>query len=194
MAKTFFTSDLHLGHDKEFIYKPRGFNTVVEHDAAIIERWNNVVSAEDTVYILGDVIMGDQDAGIEKLKQLNGKKIIVFGNHDTTSKVAKYREIGITDIGYANMFKYKKIHFYLSHYPTITSNMEKSTNIHEHIINLFGHTHSPQKFYYEMPFMYNVSMDAHNCTPVEIEDIISDIRKQIEACQKIVDAINEIPN
>ena len=35
-----FTSDLHFCHDKEFLYKPRGFNSIEEHDTAIIQNWN----------------------------------------------------------------------------------------------------------------------------------------------------------
>ena len=35
-----FTSDLHLGHNKPFLYEPRGFKNIQEHDNAIIENWN----------------------------------------------------------------------------------------------------------------------------------------------------------
>lgn len=33
----YFTSDLHFGHDKDFIYKSRGFNSIGDHDNTIIE-------------------------------------------------------------------------------------------------------------------------------------------------------------
>ena len=33
----YFTSDLHFGDDKGFIYKPRGFNSIEDHDNTIIE-------------------------------------------------------------------------------------------------------------------------------------------------------------
>lgn len=32
----YFTSDLHLNHDKEFIYKNRGFNSINEMNNTII--------------------------------------------------------------------------------------------------------------------------------------------------------------
>lgn len=195
MTKMFFTSDLHLGHDKEFIYKPRGFNTVKEHDAAIIERWNKVVNREDTVYILGDLIMNDQEAGIEKLKQLNGKKIMIYGNHDTTNKVAKYRSIGIKDLGYASVFRYKNIDFYLSHYPTLTDYFYYNSSIKNSIINLHGHTHKKETFGQIVnPFIYNVALDAHDCAPVDIEQIILDIKRECERYREIIDKINEVKN
>ena len=81
----YFTSDLHLGHNKPFMYEPRGFKSIQEHDKAIIDNINSIVTNEDDLYILGDIIMGDQDRGIELLKSINGKKTIIkkrlyFGN------------------------------------------------------------------------------------------------------------------
>lgn len=182
--KIFLTSDLHFGHDRGFIYKPRIFNSIEEHDATIIENWNSIVSDEDQVYILGDIIMGDQDAGIDKVSQLNGKKTIIRGNHDTDAKLEKYCQIIDTPILWSDIIKYKKWHFYLSHYPTITSYMEKGEPIKNHLINLYGHTHSKDKFYNDIPFMYNVALDAHNNKPVEIEEIIADIKAKVEECKQ----------
>jgi len=179
----FFTSDLHFGHDREFIFKPRGFNSIDEHDEVIINNWNNVVDKDDIVYILGDIIMGDQDSGIKKFAKLNGKKIIIRGNHDTDNKVEKYIKATGEEPKWADVVTYNKYRFYLSHHPTITSNFEKGEPMTRHLINLFGHTHSKDKFYMDMPFMYNVALDAHNCTPVNVEDIISDILNKVEECK-----------
>ena len=57
MGNIFLTSDLHFGHNKEFIYKVRGFNSIEEMNEAIIERWNSVVNNDDDVYVLGDFIL-----------------------------------------------------------------------------------------------------------------------------------------
>ena len=49
----------------------------------MIEKWNNKVSNEDTVYILGDFSFKLQkSAAIKILRQLNGKKVLIKGNHD----------------------------------------------------------------------------------------------------------------
>ena len=53
MGRIFVTSDTHFGHDREFVYGPRGFNSISEHDEAIIARWNETVSEDDIVYLLG---------------------------------------------------------------------------------------------------------------------------------------------
>ena len=42
MSKIFLTSDTHFGHDREFLWGPRGFRSSIEHDEAVIANWNSV--------------------------------------------------------------------------------------------------------------------------------------------------------
>lgn len=76
------------------------------------------------------------------------------------------------DLGYATPYRYKKWHFYLSHFPTYTANLDDDKK--RPLINLFGHTHQRSKFFKNNPFMYNVAIDAHG-VPITIEQIIQDI-------------------
>lgn len=185
MGKIFLTSDTHFGHDRQFIWGPRGFESVWKMNSAIVENWNETVNAEDDVYLLGDVMLGDNEYGLTCLKQLKGNIHIVRGNHDTNTRMELYSKCeNVVEITEGQFFKYKDYHFYLSHYPTITSNLEKSPNPKEHMLNLYGHTHSKDKFYNDIPFMYNVAVDAHNCYPVEIEQIIMDIKEKVKECAK----------
>ena len=78
MAKFWFTSDLHFGHNKEFLYKPRGFENIVDHDETIIKNWNELVAPNDTIFILGDLMLNDNNYGMNCLKQLNGYKHIIY--------------------------------------------------------------------------------------------------------------------
>ena len=39
MEKIWITSDLHFGHDREFIWKARGFNSIEEMNETIIQKW-----------------------------------------------------------------------------------------------------------------------------------------------------------
>lgn len=175
----YFTSDLHIGHDKDFIWRPRGFSSIEEHDTEIIKRWNSVVTPEDTVYILGDLCMsGNEKEWNRVYKVLNGEKIVIWGNHDTKNKLNKYQtEYNMTYLGFASIYKYnKRKAFFLSHYPTFVSNFEDE----RFFWNLSGHTHSPNKFEFGRYGIYNVAVDAHNCTPVSIEQIIKDIEKYKE--------------
>ena len=185
MGRIFVTSDLHFGHDREFIYKPRGFSSIQEHDEAIIERWNSIVRPEDEVYVLGDLMLGDNAHGIECLNRLNGYILFVHGNHDTGVRAELYSENKCTDLGYAFYFKYKGYHFYMSHYPTFTANLEKES-LKQCTINLFGHTHQQSNFYNDIPFMYHVGVDSHDCRPVLLDNALEEMKAKVIECQNFL--------
>ena len=175
----FCTSDLHLGHDKDFVVQARGFETVEEMNAEIIRRCNERVYPDDDVYVLGDLTLGDVEEGIRLIAKLNGYLHIIRGNHDTDKKVERYLELpNVVEVKCADILRYKKAIFWLSHYPTITANYDDDKPWAQHLVCLFGHTHQEQPFYNDNPYMYNVGMDAHNCTPISIEEIMSDIRNK----------------
>lgn len=48
---------------------------------ALIANWNAVVAPEDTVYVLGDFALAAR-AVEQILPRLNGRKILILGNHD----------------------------------------------------------------------------------------------------------------
>ena len=144
---------------------------------AIVENWNNIVTNEDTVFILGDLMLNDNEKGVELFNKLNGIKMIILGNHDTAARIELYKTLPNTEVlGYADIIKYNGYHFYLSHYPTITSNHDEGRPLKQIILNLHGHTHDRRKFYQDNPTMYNVALNAHNNTPVSIDQIIEDIK------------------
>lgn len=183
----YFTSDLHFGHDKEFVWGARGFKSLKEMEDTIVERWNKVVTDEDTVYILGDVYMGDDEdnRAVHLLNELNGQIRIIIGNHDTERKINKLKAWGY-EFDYSGLLTHKiegkkrKWQFFLSHYPTYTANLE--SNPYDCVINLHGHTHNKGKFFEDRPYMYNVSLDAHDCVPVSIEEVIKDFKAEVNNC------------
>lgn len=181
MSEIFFTSDTHFSHNKSFLYEPRGFKSAEEMNEAIVERWNKVVKQNDVVYHLGDTMLNDNEKGIECFKRLNGRIFIIYGNHDTFNRVdalfdaCRYKLEGGW---WAFVIKHGKQSIYLSHYPTLTSNFDQK-HFSQHVINLHGHTHQQTNWLDPTnPFMYHVGVDSHNCTPVHIDEIMSDIRQR----------------
>lgn len=170
------TSDLHLGHDREFIWGPRGFKSSHEHDIEVVDRFCEKVNNDDDVYILGDLILGDTNRGIGYLRELPGDIHIIRGNHDTDARIARYKELpNVVEIVDAARLKYDGYHFYLSHYPTLTANFEKES-LKQVEINLCGHKHIKDKIeIIDNSFLYHVELEAHNNYPVNIETIISDL-------------------
>ena len=181
MSNIFLTSDTHFFHDREFLYLPRGFATIEEMNEAIVERWNEVVKPEDEVYHLGDMTLTNVDAAIPYINRLNGTIRWILGNHDTEKKVDKIMDEcpKVWLLGWAYQFKYdKKFSIYLSHYPTLTANYD-SKKFSQHVLALHGHTHQRTNWINPAnPFTYHVGVDSHNCTPVHIDEVITDIRQR----------------
>ena len=166
------TSDFHFGHEKEFIWAPRGFGSWIEAAHKIIQNYNSVINYDDTVYILGDCMLKDNKFGLTCLRQLKGNKYLAYGNHDTDDRIEIYKDAKIfEDIQMGYRFKEQGISFWATHYPM------KMGNYHERhpVWNLSGHTHKPDIINKE-DCIYNVALDAHNNYPVSLEQIINDIK------------------
>ena len=176
--RIFMTSDLHVCHQKDFLYAPRGFSSVEDMNIAIVENWNKIVNEEDCVYILGDLMLNDNEKGMKLFNQLKGEKHIILGNHDTPARQELYTGgRNVSEITYATVIKYKGYNFYLSHYPTLTSNLDADKPLKKRIINLCGHTHTQDKFEdMDKGIIYHVELDAHECKPVLLDEIIEDLK------------------
>lgn len=178
MNNIFFTSDTHFSHNQSFIYESRGFTSIDEMNEAIVERWNSIVNEEDIVYHLGDVLMGNYDVSI--LKRLNGHINLIQGNHDSTRKISDIYASGkVTNvIQTSELLKFGKLLLFCCHYPVLTANFDDK-HFSQHIISLHGHTHQTSNWLFsENPFIYHVGLDSHDCYPVNLDEIITDIRNR----------------
>ena len=184
-AKIWVTSDLHLGHDREFIWRPRGFQSCAEMNEKILANLNEFVQTQDDLWILGDLTLGDLEKAKPLLARIPGHVHVVLGNHDTERRRAYYESLG-WDCHIAYILKHNKCRFYLSHYPTITENLEEEY-LTQAMINLYGHLHQQTNFYEDRPFCYHVGVDSHNCCPVDLDTIIQDIKNKITECKQYLD-------
>lgn len=87
MSNIFYTSDLHFNH--EFVARDRRCATAEEHDEALIERFNRVLTKRSQLWILGDVFMGSISVGLPQVDRLLGTKHLVLGNHDAAHPMHK---------------------------------------------------------------------------------------------------------
>lgn len=100
----FFTSDTHFGH--KFVSELRGFSEVEDMNEELVEKWNSVVGTDDTVYHLGDAVMGGFATNSHYIGRLNGHKILISGNHDRhfyglknyEDKAQKYYDAGFAEV------------------------------------------------------------------------------------------------
>ena len=169
-----------VSHDRDFIYKPRGFNSIYEMNEAIIARHNEVVAPDDDVYCLGDCMLNDNDAGIYAIKQLKGNIHLIRGNHDTDTRMELYNHCyNIVEITEGQFLNYNNYHFYLSHYPSITSNYDDDKPLKKKMVSLCGHSHTKDPFAdFGKGMIFHVEQDTNNCYPWLIDDIIELLKQK----------------
>lgn len=176
-----FTSDWHFNHQKEFIYQARGFNSPEEMNEKIIKLHNHYVAPDDDVYVLGDLMLGGADHiedGIHCIERMNGRLHIIRGNHDSDKRWEAYHQLypKIIELKNSQYLQYGKYHFYLSHFPSITSNYDNDKPLKQRLINLCGHSHTTSPFQDMQYGAYHVEVDAHCNCPILLDDIIKDLK------------------
>lgn len=161
-----FSSDQHYGHKNIIGYSGRPFSSIEEHDRELILRWNAKVSDADTAYVLGDISFRKDVQTAEILRQLNGKKFLIPGNHDTPGRVG--------DLSQDNIFVLEKlVHFttapavelVLCHYP-----IESWKSMRFGAIHLHGHSHGKST---KRPGRFDVGVDCWDYAPVSLGQILA---------------------
>lgn len=131
----YFTADPHFGHANIVKMCGRPFEDIEEMNEALITAWNNRVSGNDTVYIVGDMFFRCEDAE-SILKRLKGKKRLIVGNHDGSW-------VGKVELGrfFISVDHYLEISdgahaLTLCHYPLLTwKHAKKFYMIHGHSLS-----------------------------------------------------------
>lgn len=166
----FYISDLHLFDRKIIESANRPHKNLKEMHTDIIVKWNKKVTQKDTVYILGDVSSTNnyyETAELIKiLKKLNGKKVLIVGNHDRKIlNNQKFRNCFIKIEEYLRVFDNKK-KVMLFHFPIEDWESKKKGSIHLH-----GHIHGKEISKIENRF--HVGCDVHRFTPVTLSEILN---------------------
>lgn len=179
----FLTADPHLMHLK--VSGLRGFDTPEKHDLVLKRNWNRVVSHDDLVYILGDVVMGpNKKETFRRLhEEFNGRKILVLGNHDRGHPGNRNGHLHLHDGEYDGFeavvqsasIRHEGREFLLSHFPYDGDHADESRFDQWRLRDLgvpllHGHTHSSDKVTYSdagTPQIC-VGMEAWKLTPVPL--------------------------
>ena len=165
-----FISDLHLGH--EWPAKERGFNTIDEYHEELVLRWNSVCGKRSLIYINGDISM-ESKKYYHILGRLNGRKVVIGGNHDLkqdTEELLKYVESIIGCLTYKG--------YIVTHIPIHPDEFYRFKG------NIHGHTHGKmviKRTYKPLDMKciesidkryLNVSWDVLNGIPISFKDLL----------------------
>ena len=136
---------------------------------AMIREWNDAVAAEDVTYILGDVAFLPAAEAVQIMRRLNGRKILIEGNHDRKllndpvfrscfDEIHKYLEI-----------TYNGTRIVMFHYPIFDHNGAGRGSIMLH-----GHRHGNP---HNIPGrIMDVGMDATGKIVYLLDDIVKDMQ------------------
>lgn len=169
---TFFTSDLHLGHENIIKFCKRPFNTIKGHDETIIRRINERVWRNDELWILGDFTLKKDYETVRCWRnQLTCDTVhLVWGNHDHF----------LPDPLFVRQEDYCLItvegqQFFLCHYP-----MRAWPNSHRGSWHLYGHVHGNLA---DTPHLLtlDVGVDTHEFYPWSFEEIAAYMKPRIPA-------------
>lgn len=131
MSRVFFTADTHFGHANVIRHSGRPFASIEEHDEALIENWNSVVTYKDTVYHLGDFAWRD---ALRYWERVNGSICLIRGNHEGAAEKIKHKFMWFKDV---HMIKVGEQSIWLSHY-----SHEVWSRSHHGAWHLYGHSHN----------------------------------------------------
>ncbi len=164
----FFTSDLHLGHENIIRMANRPFRDAAAMNKQLIQNINKRMSADDTLWILGDVSYRISREDAEALlRQINCQDLrLVRGNHDKD-----WADAGL----FQEICDYKELRLAgrrvcLMHYPIASWN-----GMYHGAVHLHGHSHNPPSYNLENVrnecLVWDVGVDANDLAPISWEEI-----------------------
>ena len=99
--RVFAIADTHFSHKNIIDYCKRPFENIEQMNKFMIDTWNKRVGKNDIVLHLGDFGFGTKEQLQEICSQLNGRKVLVKGNHDQRKGNQYWLDVGF-DLVYKN--------------------------------------------------------------------------------------------
>lgn len=203
-GKVFYSSDPHYFHTRIIELSGRPFRDVHHMNTVLVDNHNAVVGPGDTSIILGDILLGQGfEQNIEILSRLNGRLILMPGNHDRLAST--YHQNGSRTSWVAKRERYAELYgryfdvvlsdrdrvirhlpggdetVVLSHYPYQGDShdgdrfeaMRPADDGHSFVVH--GHVHEKWQ---RNGRQLNVGVDVNYFTPVSEETVIQWIKEQ----------------
>lgn len=176
-----FYSDPHFGHKNICRHAGRPFYSMEEMDRTLIQNYNDIIGKNDTVLWLGDCFLCRVEKFETIMSQLNGRKILVIGNHDKGH--ARMATLGFDFVLNECVMHIAERTCRINHFPYAMSGHMRNGHTDDRYLDrrpvknkgellIHGHTHSKEK---TLNNMIHVGVDAWDFKPAlynEIEDLI----------------------
>lgn len=133
----YYIADNHFGHKNVIRFDNRPFADTVLMDEVLVHNWNERVTEDDTVYILGDCFWKNEENSVKLIQRLNGHKHLIRGNHDRVHGRLRFYYESIEH--YAEINDNNRL-VILCHYP-----IPFYKNQHYGAVMLYGHVHNTRE-------------------------------------------------
>lgn len=192
-SNVYFTSDTHFGHANIMRLCNRPFKTIGEMNDTLVRKWNEVVPEDGLVFHLGDFAYGPSGLWDDLLSQLNGRIVLILGNHDLQSLGEQYmsRFEAIAAQMTMNIEGRKVI---MNHYPFLTysgvyhngKSRVWQLHVHIHSGSMRNNGRDKDRIPLLLPTQYDVGVDNNDFKPVSWAHISSIITSQVERDRGLV--------
>ena len=133
----YYIADTHFGHKNVIRFDNRPFADTTLMDEVLVHNWNERVTEDDTVYILGDAFWKNEENSVKLIQRLNGHKHLIRGNHDRVHGRLRFHFESIEH--YAEINDNEKL-VVMSHYPIPFYKCQ-----HYGAVMLYGHVHNTRE-------------------------------------------------
>lgn len=169
-----FIADTHFFHARVIQYSKRPWETSEDMTEGLIRNWNARVAKNDRIFVLGDFAFGNKTLIRELVPRLNGKKMLVKGNHDN-NRGTFYVEAGFAStshfpVFYTNPAQGITERFLLSHEPIFPTVGD--------LINIHGHLHDGVNPAFYAPQHICVSAEMVNYRPISLPEIMAKLKEK----------------
>lgn len=185
-----FYSDPHYYHNNIIKYCNRPFNDVNHMNETMIENYNNIVRTSDTTLWLGDCFFTkNQESRKHIMSRLNGRKILLRGNHDD-----RISDILLYDLGFSGVFnthffgeigKYPVRFSHYPHYELVGDQRYRDRRPPKEfgVTLIHGHTHEKEKITSNNHI--HVGVDAWGYAPATYDEVLVLLKKAEDNHEKI---------
>jgi calcineurin-like phosphoesterase family protein len=152
----------------------------------LIENWNKKVPHDGIVFHLGDFAWGGHPFWKSIREQLNGKIILIKGNHDEKNLTQTAAQELFEHVAYQMKIEVEGRKMYLNHFPFLCY-----AGVYRDpkglVYSIYGHVHSgPDKrgediprLVHTFPTQYDVGVDNNNYEPISWYELNEKIQKQL---------------
>lgn len=181
-----FTSDTHFYHSKVIKMCNRPFDDVEDMNESIINNYNKLVKKEDVGIFVGDIFFCSKTKARDIMSRLNGRKILVLGNHDRGMQ--SMLNIGFDWVCYEMWLPIAHTQVQIKHYPFLPTKWDLNVpwwqkfliSVEDRVkyadrrpknegqFLIHGHTHSKEKYNKKA---IHIGVDANKFKPVSIFEI-----------------------